>query len=522
VAGGVDSRGTLYNIQTSTDGVNFTPIVSGGLDTSVRTVFYDGLYVWAGGVNSDTNNVIYSTDGLTWSFPRLAGAANGPCNIAVNSIFSSRYPRVLLIAGEDSNGAATGKFSGNFGSTYVNANIGFTAGAGAGGKGAYITGSGRAYLVGASGGSTFRPNFNINAYNNWAGPVSNFTSCNGVVWNGTRGYAVSSSGINSQRIVYFSPNGTGGWTIVTNTAGVGYGIMRGVDSLLGYTLAVGDQFSTATDAYRIATNDTVNFGIPASAPGFTGGGYGAYIVRLDDNLLEVGNSIAINPQPTYFNQGRFNTPINAYADNITSIGDVIFINNALGTLNTSLGIFKQPDTASFPVDVAAPVRIVNTLTVTGTLTASGTAGVVATVVRIGTIASPTLNLQLQNDSAGKPTTNTWTIVSDNRIKKNIVLADLDRCYEIVKGLPLKYYEWNYPEEAGIENKDKHSLGFIAQDVEAVFPNAITTSEEDVWGIPNLKMLNTDQIIKVSHGALQKLMEKVEALEKEVADLKSKL
>jgi hypothetical protein len=188
----------------------------------------------------------------------------------------------------------------------------------------------------------------------------------------------------------------------------------------------------------------------------------------------------------------------------------------LGNQNTTLGIFKQPDTASFPVDVAAPVRIGNTLTVTGT------AGVVSTVVRIGTIASPTFNLQLQTDSAGKPTTNTWTIVSDNRIKKNIVLADLDRCYEIVKGLPLKYYEWDYPVEAEIQNKDKHSLGFIAQDVEAVFPNAITTSEEEVWGIPNLKMLNTDQIIKVSHGALQKLMEKMEALEKEVAELKSRI
>jgi hypothetical protein len=187
----------------------------------------------------------------------------------------------------------------------------------------------------------------------------------------------------------------------------------------------------------------------------------------------------------------------------------------LGNQNTTLGIFKQPDTASFPVDVAAPVRIGNTLTVTGT------AGVVATVVRIGTIASPTLNLQLQNDSAGKPTTSAWTVVSDERIKKNIVLADLERCYEIVKGLPLKYYEWNYPEEAGIENKDKHSLGFIAQDVEQVFPNAVDTFEE-VWGIPNLKMLNVDQVQKVSHGALQKVMEKVEALEKEVADLKSKI
>jgi chaperonin cofactor prefoldin len=34
-------------------------------------------------------------------------------------------------------------------------------------------------------------------------------------------------------------------------------------------------------------------------------------------------------------------------------------------------------------------------------------------------------------------------------------------------------------------------------------------------------LNTDQIIKMSHGALQKLMDKVEALEARVAVLESK-
>jgi hypothetical protein len=48
---------------------------------------------------------------------------------------------------------------------------------------------------------------------------------------------------------------------------------------------------------------------------------------------------------------------------------------------------------------------------------------------VGTIASPAHQLQVSTDSAGKPSTNTWTIVSDERIKEEIQLADLDLCYQ---------------------------------------------------------------------------------------------
>ena len=88
--------------------------------------------------------------------------------------------------------------------------------------------------------------------------------------------------------------------------------------------------------------------------------------------------------------------------------------------------------------------------------------------------NPAYQLELSTDSAAKPSTNTWTVTSDERLKTDIQLADLNRCLEIVKSLPLKYYKWRddiYSPEAV---KDRGMLGWIATDVEQVFPKAVDT------------------------------------------------
>ena len=178
---------------------------------------------------------------------------------------------------------------------------------------------------------------------------------------------------------------------------------------------------------------------------------------------------------------------------------------------------------------------------------------------IGTIASPAYQLQVSTDSAGKPSTNTWTIVSDERIKEDIELADLDICYEAVKNIPLKRFKWKnevYTEE---QVPDRHKLGWIAQDVESVFPKAVCIHEfkynqvfeetvipaveeeldedgnvitpaqpervekgelisEDV--IEDCRDLNADQLYAAMYGAIQKLIAKVETLEAKVATLEN--
>jgi hypothetical protein len=144
---------------------------------------------------------------------------------------------------------------------------------------------------------------------------------------------------------------------------------------------------------------------------------------------------------------------------------------------------------------------------------------------IGT-GTASYQLTLSLDSAGKPTSSTWIISSDERIKENIVLADVDRCVEIIRAVPLKHYRWKDEVYTQEQVKDRSKLGWIAQDVKKVFPKAVGTQRlaynqvyEDVVsenGLTEKKLisedviedcldLNVDQMYAVMYGAIQKLI-----------------
>ena len=154
-------------------------------------------------------------------------------------------------------------------------------------------------------------------------------------------------------------------------------------------------------------------------------------------------------------------------------------------------------------------------------------------VGIGT-SSPSYQLELSTDSAGKPSTNVWTITSDERIKENITLADLDRCYEIVKNLPLKKYAWKYYNTN--QAPDQNMLGWIAQDVQQYFPKAVNVSKfvikeeikdgeivtQEEEAINDCLNLNSDQINKVLYGAVQKLQAIVETQQAKILELENRI
>lgn len=156
-------------------------------------------------------------------------------------------------------------------------------------------------------------------------------------------------------------------------------------------------------------------------------------------------------------------------------------------------------------------------------------------VALGSVDA-TVQLQLSTDGAAKTTTSTWTVTSDRRFKEDIEDADLSRCYEIMKTLPLRRYRWKdiFTEE---QATDRSRLGWIADEVEPVFPKAVrtfpvwryterTTDEEtgdvheEAKKIEDVKTLNTDQLYATMYGAIQHLIHKVEALTTEVESLKS--
>ena len=123
-------------------------------------------------------------------------------------------------------------------------------------------------------------------------------------------------------------------------------------------------------------------------------------------------------------------------------------------------------------------------------------------------------LTLNPDSSGGNLTSinnityagTLTGPSDIRLKENIEDADLELCYNNMKLLKLKKYQW----KEGINHIDNKKIGWIAQDVEQIFPKSII--ETPMYNLEDCKTIGTDQIMATMYGTIQKLMQKVEKLE----------
>jgi trimeric autotransporter adhesin len=113
------------------------------------------------------------------------------------------------------------------------------------------------------------------------------------------------------------------------------------------------------------------------------------------------------------------------------------------------------------------------------------------------------SLNVRAENAYKPTAGAWIGASDERVKNEIVPADLDRCYEISKTLSLFNYNFveEYCKEFNIANTRK--TGFIAQHVSSFFPNAVQI-KKILWLNDGLS-LNGNQPHFANYGALQKLI-----------------
>lgn len=141
-------------------------------------------------------------------------------------------------------------------------------------------------------------------------------------------------------------------------------------------------------------------------------------------------------------------------------------------------------------------------------------------VGIGT-TGPGYRLHLGAGDAAKPGGGVWATPSDRVLKHDIVDADLNRCWEIVKGVPLRRYTWNDDAFTVEQIADRSKLGWIAQEVQPFFRRAVTATtftKVDDSKIEGCLSLNADQIYAAMYGALQQAIAKIETLEREVATL----
>lgn len=191
-----------------------------------------------------------------------------------------------------------------------------------------------------------------------------------------------------------------------------------------------------------------------------------------------------------------------------------FTSNKIGTNNIIIG-----------TNVSLPDAATNAVNIGGVLFAKGTYSVISSnplttpvsggKIGIG-VVNPSYTLQVGNtslsgivarfqNSAGtcdiNPTTASLTCSSDETLKKNITSLN-DSILEKVLLLRPVTYSWNSEANAGSPH-----VGFIAQEVESVFPDVVTTD-----ATTGLKSLAYTNLIPYTVKAIQEMQIKIASLE----------
>lgn len=115
----------------------------------------------------------------------------------------------------------------------------------------------------------------------------------------------------------------------------------------------------------------------------------------------------------------------------------------------------------------------------------------------GTIAAQALNVSVMNVET--IVTESTQIISDERVKENIVDLSLEECLSNI--MNLQVFNYNY-----IKNKDDTTSGFIAQQVATSIPYAVKVKE--LYGYEDFKVIDTNVILANLVGAVKKLAEKI--------------
>ena len=132
-------------------------------------------------------------------------------------------------------------------------------------------------------------------------------------------------------------------------------------------------------------------------------------------------------------------------------------------------------------------------------------------VSIGNIA-PTHLLQLSADNAAKPSTSTWTVASDERLKTNV--RDFKDGLDAIKSIhPVKYF---YNGVAGMPTEEE-AIGTVAQELQKVAPYMVKP-----WTFTDANGLKTEYLEVNYHALFFLLTNSVKELSSENDELKAKI
>ena len=162
------------------------------------------------------------------------------------------------------------------------------------------------------------------------------------------------------------------------------------------------------------------------------------------------------------------------------------------------------------VDIVGDVIASNGLTARGRIqfreaTSDANVSVIAFFTSNNTSLEPTERMTIAQDGV---ISGDFNDTSDINLKENI--SEISSSYEKVKQLNPVTFNWKEEEEKGTDEQ----IGFIAQEVEKVYPQLVEGEEGN-------KSVNVVGLVSVLTKTVQELSEKVEAQQKEIEELKNK-
>ena len=250
----------------------------------------------------------------------------------------------------------------------------------------------------------------------------------------------------------------------------------------------------------------MNFGVGASDPDYlfqTEGSKSGSFVAAFNNTNSSGKGVIIK--------------------GTTADYTALMLENTDAAAGHSVGIeFKDADTVLGLVRM----EVVSSASNTGKLSLWTNAGAGAarkvTIDEDGQVgigdSSPSYQLELSTDSAGKPSTNTWTIVSDKRVKKD-VKTFADGMHVLAQLNPIQY---KYNGLAGYKADGKEHIGLIAQDTMDFIPYCVNEFEkklkEDDEKPTTLFNFDSHALTYVLINSVKELNKRIETLEKYIDPL----
>lgn len=138
------------------------------------------------------------------------------------------------------------------------------------------------------------------------------------------------------------------------------------------------------------------------------------------------------------------------------------------------------------------------------------------------VAAPTYQLQLSTNSAAKPTSNTWTISSDARIKKDI--RPYTDGLDTILGINPVWYKYNG--KGGFMADGRENIGVIGQEIIQVAPYTINTykAKLDPTDQKETELLNFDShaLTFTLINSVKELNAKIKEQQATINELKAKV